>query len=107
MTGLPETSSPCGEKITITGIIIPVEWDEKGNPVSTAVSTYSEREYLIDPSNRKGLELQKLFRQKVRLTGTLGFSKSGRQIITVKKYTKLHHGAPSDLENGKEAASIR
>ncbi len=89
MTGLPEICSPCGDEVTITGIIVPVEWDEKGNPVSTAVSTYTEQEYLIDGSNKKGLELQKLFRQKVKVTGTPGFSKSGRQIITVKKYTKM------------------
>ena len=37
--------------ITVKGILIPVNWDQKGNVVSVAIATDEEKEYLVaDPS---------------------------------------------------------
>jgi hypothetical protein len=45
------------EKLTtIKGIVIPVDWDEKGKVVTAAISTQTEDEYVIH-KNYKGKEL--------------------------------------------------
>ena len=45
------------EKLTtIKGIVIPVDWDEKGKVVTAVISTHTEDEYLIH-KNYKGKEL--------------------------------------------------
>ena len=86
---------PEDEQIEITGIVIPVEWDKKGNPVRIAISTYTEQEFLIDGQNKQGREVQHLLRHKVRVNGMLTGFLSGRRIITIKKYIQLKHGPSS------------
>ena len=90
MNGLKGACRTDREKITVTGIIVPVVWDEKGNPVSMAIATYAEQEYLINARTKKGKELQQLVRQKVRVTGILDSSASGRRTLTIQKFTKLN-----------------
>lgn len=50
------------------GLIIPVEWDEKGNVLRIAISTQGEGEYHIDP-DEQGEALKALIRKEVDLTG--------------------------------------
>ena len=57
-------SSPAEGSITIRGLLVPVDWDEKGNITETAVSTYFEEEYLIE-RNARGEALLPFLRQKV------------------------------------------
>ncbi|NQT54821.1 MAG: hypothetical protein HQ551_01175 [Desulfobacteraceae bacterium] len=78
--------------VTIRGILVPVDWDEKGNVVSVSVSTYDEDEYLIKiERHKKGEELLSLIRKEVEVSG-LVHEHEGSKIITVKKY-RLKMGA--------------
>lgn len=70
---------------TIRGLIIPVDWDDRGNIVAAAVSTYFEEEYFID-QNPWGEELLAFVRQRVKASGIVKMDKNGKRIITVKKY---------------------
>ncbi len=70
--------------ITIRGIVVPADWDEKGNVVSVAVSTYDEVEYLIE-NHEKEKELKAFIREEVEVRGILREGKN-RLIIKVKEY---------------------
>ena len=75
-----------GEKMSkIKGIIIPVDWDEKGNVVAVALSTHDEKEYMINRTG-KGDELRALIREEVEVLGQVG-QKGGRRMITVQEYS--------------------
>lgn len=73
--------------LTVRGIVIPAEWDERGNVVAVAVSAYNEEEYLIDRRG-KGEELQSLIRRQVEVTGVVT-GRRKRKTITVEDYS-LH-----------------
>jgi hypothetical protein len=73
-----------GNLVTIEGIVIPVDWDEKGNMVALAVSTYLEDEYLID-QDEKGEELRAFIRQQVKVSGEVR-KKGGKKIIKVEDH---------------------
>ena len=70
--------------VTIRGIVIPADWDEKGNVVAVAVSTYDEVEYVID-RHEKGEELLPLIRKEVEVSGLVHEDESSKT-IAVKKY---------------------
>lgn len=80
------------ETITTVGVVIPVEWEDNGRPVAFAISSYEEKEYLIDLRTRVGKELAGIEKQKIRVTGTLGRAVKKRRVISIKSYEKL----PSD-----------
>jgi 5S rRNA maturation endonuclease (ribonuclease M5) len=73
---------------TIKGLIIPVDWDGKGNVIATAISTYFEEEYLIDDT-AWGEELIAFLRQKVKVSGFIIQKANGTKVITVKHYELL------------------
>ena len=54
--------------IFLRGVIIPVDWDQKGKVVATAISTHNEEEYLIidkaDPDR-----VNSLLNEEVEITG--------------------------------------
>ena len=73
------------QKLTcIKGIIVPVDWDEKGNVIGAAISCQDEVEYRID-NNKKGSELLSLVQEEVEATGILS-EKGDRKVITVTEY---------------------
>ncbi len=72
--------------INIRGIIIPVNWDAKGNIIGMAIATHNEEEYFIEDDD-KGAKLRSLLRQEVKITGILK-NKKGKKIIKVKNLTK-------------------
>ena len=39
------------KQITIRGLIVPSEWDDRGNVISISVSSFNEDEYLIEEDN--------------------------------------------------------
>ena len=73
---------------TIRGLIIPVDWDNRGNVISTIVSTHFEEEYLID-QNPRADELLAYVRQRVKVRGYVRQDENGRKIITVEGYEVL------------------
>ena len=70
---------------TLRGLILPVDWDERGNITSIAVSTNSEEEYLID-ENPLADELLVFTRLKVKVRGSVREGENGKKVITVEKY---------------------
>jgi hypothetical protein len=72
--------------ITIKGIVIPVDWDEKGNPISVAIATHKEEEYLIC-NDYQGKSLIDLVTEEVEVTGLLK-EIAGINIIKVKDIAK-------------------
>jgi hypothetical protein len=72
---------------TLTGLVIPVDWDERGNIRSIAVSTNFEEEYLVD-ENPLADELLAFARLRVKVRGSVREDENGK-IITVEKYEVL------------------
>jgi 5S rRNA maturation endonuclease (ribonuclease M5) len=71
---------------TLRGIVIPVEWDEKGMAIAVALSTHTEDEYLIDP-NYMGKELLRYIQEDVEVSGMAKENKDKKtKVITVQKY---------------------
>jgi hypothetical protein len=73
---------------TLRGLILPVEWDERGTVRSIAVSTNSEEEYLVDESPLAD-ELLALLRLRVKVRGSVREEENGKKSITVEKYEVL------------------
>jgi hypothetical protein len=97
---LIEKASSKNKAITVIGIVVPVDWDENGNPVTVAVSSNNEQEFIIENRNKKGKEVEKLLRQKVRVSGDLRDSKGSRKKIRIKSYTKLDDNHTREKDNG-------
>jgi hypothetical protein len=73
------------QKLTcINGVIVPVDWDEKGNVIGAAISCHGEIEYRID-DNPKGSELLSFIQEEVEITGIVK-EKVDRKVITVTEY---------------------
>ena len=86
LVGGDEKRKAGNNPVIIRGIVIPADWDEKGNVVAVAVSTYDEVEYLINiERHKKGEELLSLIRKEVEISGLVR-EDEGSKIITVKKY---------------------
>jgi hypothetical protein len=97
---LTNKASSKNKAITVMGIVVPVDWDENGNPVTIAVSSHDEQEFIIENRNKKGKEVEKLLRQKVRVIGDLLDSESSRKKIRIKSYTTLDDNPIGDTNNG-------
>ena len=77
-------SKSCSENrsITAVGIIVPVAWDNEGNPIQVALSGNDEHEYVIDTRSKKGREAAGLLKEHVQIEGILTDNGS----IIVKRY---------------------
>jgi len=70
--------------ITIRGLIIPVNWDERGKVTAIAASTFDEQEYLLE--HDKTIDpLFSLIRKEVEVTGYVRQEK-GKKIMTVQEF---------------------
>jgi hypothetical protein len=74
-----------GEKVTIRGIVIPADWDEDGNVVAIAVSSFDEVNYLVE-KDKTGKQLSLLLQQSVEVTGIVR-EENGMKRIKIKKYS--------------------
>lgn len=77
------------ELTTLTGIVIPVDWDEEGNVLAVAISSPDEQEYLIK-QDAKGRELRGFIRQEMDINGVVRKAIKGRKTINVKNYKLIH-----------------
>ena len=77
--------------ICVEGVIIPANWDERGNVVDLAIATSDEKEYLIT-DKKQVATLKPLLRQEVEVRGILR-TKEGRRVINVKKFRKTKNQA--------------
>ena len=78
-----------GTMICVEGIIIPANWDNKGNVVDLAIATRDEKEYLITDKDQVA-RLKPLLRQEVEIMGILQ-TLGGKSIIQVKKFCRINH----------------
>ncbi|MBI4720899.1 MAG: hypothetical protein HY770_06705 [Chitinivibrionia bacterium] len=69
---------------TITGVIIPADWDRDGNIPGVAISTHDEDEYLIQ-KQAKGSEMLRLIRKEVEITGSTELDQ-GKKTIAVENH---------------------
>jgi len=86
----------------IKGIVIPVDWDQNGNPISVAIATHTEDEYLVS-NDSKGKELFNLIREGVEITGMVK-EIAGIKIIKVKDIArhKLNNSFEPNNLTGKK-----
>jgi len=73
---------------TIRGILIPADWDERGNIIAATVSTCFEEDYLIEQSPRAE-ELLAYVRQRVKIRGLVKQEESGKKVVTVENFEIL------------------
>ena len=73
--------------ITIQGLIIPVDWDEKGEVISIAVYTFDEDEYRIE-KDEIGQRLMPFLREEIEIRGVYRLD-NGKKIIRVTDY-RIH-----------------
>ncbi len=75
------------QAISIRGILVPVEWDQKGNVTGIGLMTENEEEYLLD-EGRNSMGLFSLLRHKVQVRGRAR-QEGGRRIILVETYAQI------------------
>lgn len=74
-----------GKTVTLTGIVIPVDWNDHQEVIAAALATADEKEYRIS-TTKKGKELLGALQREVEVTGVLDRVEKGRNLITVKRY---------------------
>jgi intein-encoded DNA endonuclease-like protein len=89
-----------GEKCsTIRGVIIPIDWDEKGNAVAVAISSHNEDEYYID-KDEKGGPLVAFMQEEVEVSGIVR-ENGNKKIITVKEYSITKNAGSKQSSSGQ------
>lgn len=73
------------QNTTLTGIVIPADWNDDQEVISAALATADEKVYQIG-GNRKGKELLSFLQRQFEVTGTLSKDDKGRPVITVRRY---------------------
>lgn len=76
---------PKKKSVTLTGIVIPADWNNRQEVIVAALATADEKEYRID-GNKKGKELLDCLQRQVEATGVLKRDEKGRDVITVRRY---------------------
>ncbi|MDY7031048.1 MAG: hypothetical protein SVY10_03960 [Thermodesulfobacteriota bacterium] len=76
----------CPKAIKINGIVLPKEWNEKGDIESIGIFTFDEEEYLVE-KNKIGKQLMSYIRQEVHVSGTLQIKKDNTKKIIVKEFS--------------------
>ncbi|MBN2061193.1 MAG: hypothetical protein JW882_12340 [Deltaproteobacteria bacterium] len=70
---------------TIRGIVLPADWDDKGNIKNILISTPNEEEYYIT-SNEKSEILMDFLRQEVEVVGPVRENKHQKS-ITIQNFS--------------------
>jgi hypothetical protein len=78
-----------GKVVTVSGLILPVEWDEHDNVVAVVIETADEESFIVE-TDKKGNELLQFIHHEVEATGTTRReAEYGNVYIKVKTYTPL------------------
>ena len=77
-----------GKEYTITGVVVPDNWDKQDRLIRVAIKTPYYEEYVVE-HNKQGKELLALIDEKVKVTGTLRKRVDGDIIINVKSYEPI------------------
>ena len=76
---------PRKKTVTLTGSVIPADWNDDQEVIAASLATADEKEYRIC-STKKGKELLGVLQHEVEATGILERDEKGRNIITVRHY---------------------
>lgn len=74
-----------GRELTITGTVVPEDWDENDKVIRVGVKTSDYEEYVVE-HNKSGKELSSLIDRRVRVKGRVRERLDGELIITVDSY---------------------
>jgi hypothetical protein len=74
-----------GKTVTLTGIVIPADWNDHQEVVAAALATADEKEYRI-AVNKNGKELLDVLQRQIEATGVLKRDEKGRNVITIRRY---------------------
>ena len=77
---------PKKKSVTLTGIVIPADWNDRQELIAAALATADEKEYRI-AGTQKGKELLDCLQRQIEATGVLTRDERGRNVITVKRYS--------------------
>ena len=69
---------------TITGVIVPADWDRQGNVTGVSISAFDEEEYVVQQQVR-GAELIQHVHKNAEVVGWVE-GERGKKKITVKHY---------------------
>ena len=84
---------------TITGVVIPAEWDDDDNITKVAIQTEDFDEYLVEYSG-KGKDLSAFIDYNIEVTGTVKRLADGESTINVKKYQALEEEYEEEVYDG-------
>ena len=70
---------------TLTGIVIPADWNDDQEVTAAALATADEKEYRIS-GTKKGKELLSYLQRQLEVRGTLEKDERGRPAIRVRSY---------------------
>lgn len=77
---------------TISGLILPVEWDEKDNIIGVVIETADEESFIVE-ADKKGKELLKLIHHEIEATGGVREGEYGNMYIKLKSYALVQRKA--------------
>jgi hypothetical protein len=76
---------------TISGIVVPSQWDETGNIIGLAIHSFNEMEYLVERRNT-GKNLNRLLHKKVQVVGQVKERLDGKKTIRIQEYKLMENG---------------
>ena len=84
------------QKMVVTGIIMPDDWDENGKVIEIALYTNQEEIYAVE-DNSLTQELISLLQKKVEIKGQIRKHPDGNRSISVHDYILLNETVENDL----------
>jgi hypothetical protein len=82
---MPGKKPISSQTVEITGLVVPIQWDESGAATGLAISTYDETEYRVVMDDQ-GVKLLDLVQREVVAAGLLADSETGSPDLTVKAF---------------------
>ncbi len=70
---------------TVSGLVIPIDWDDDGTVLGAAIFDREERRYMIQ-QDEMGKELLNLIKTEVEVEGTVKKGKKGQMTLKVKDF---------------------
>lgn len=88
---------PSTNTIEISGVLIPAQWDKRGNMIQMAIQTNTFERYLVEIEH--DAEILQFVDQSVRANGSIvGEDVVGQRIIKITKIEKLTRFEPDSQE---------
>lgn len=73
---------------TISGIVVPSQWDDTGKITGLTIQSFNENEYLVE-SRKIGKDLNSLLHKKVEVTGRVKEHLDGKKTIRIQAFRPM------------------